>query len=505
MSTVDHHLTSVPSGSFNVDTLSEEERQTRYRKVVRKLDCIILPLTAALYLCAALDRGNIGNAKLQGLQDILGGNTTAEKSTHFSIALMSFYVTYILFNVPGNILATMITPNKSLALGAIVWGVASTAQAGCTSLAGIVVCRLFIGIGESAFGVAVALYYSLWYTRDQLAKRLSLYIGMGSIAGAFGGLIAYGVSFIKTSKPAHWQILFIIEGLPSVILSVVIFFFLPSVPESSKYLSTEERAILAHFLKDPGYARKHHFDRTAFKRVFTTPTTYLNCLVYMGLSLSLGSVSGFLPTIIKSLGYSAAQAQLFTVPPYAVAFVGTLSVSFLSDRYRSRGIPIAGLAIASAVGFAILIAVPHNMAVRYFAVFPTVLGVFSVGPLMMTWATNTAGSHSAAAIRLGFMNGVGQSFSILSSFMFPAEEGPHWYKGFSLNIAFNIVMVCAALTLTTIYRRENARRDNEQLGEAAISGNPEQEKANMEHIEDDEEDSPDAHLHDLSPNFRYIV
>jgi MFS family permease len=87
-------------------------------------------------------------------------------------------------NVPGNVLGTIISPDKALALGALTWGVASTAQAGCNNFAGVVVCRLFIGIGESAFGAAVPLYYGLWYRRDEIAVRISWYIGGGSLSGA---------------------------------------------------------------------------------------------------------------------------------------------------------------------------------------------------------------------------------------------------------------------------------------------------------------------------------
>lgn len=143
---------------------------------------LILPLTALLYLSAYLDRGNAGNAKLQGLLDILGDNADHK----FSVVLMSFYVTYIAFNVPGTLLGNIIQPNYALAIGAMIWGVASAGQAGATNFAGMVVCRLFIGIGEAGFGAAVSLYYALWYRREEIAVRISLYVGAGSLAGCFG-------------------------------------------------------------------------------------------------------------------------------------------------------------------------------------------------------------------------------------------------------------------------------------------------------------------------------
>lgn len=272
-------------------------------------------------------------------------------------------------------------------------------------------CRLFIGIGEAGFGSAVPLYYGLWYRRDEIATRISLYVGAGSLSGAFGGLIAYGVSFIR-SHIDTWRILFLIEGLPTIALAAVIVIFLPGTPQTSRYITSTERDLtLKRLGRDTGVTLAHKFDKSAFGRVFRTRTTYLNGLVYLGLNLSLGSVSGFLPTIIKTFGFSNARAQLMTVPPYAVAFVGTVTISYMSDRLRMRGPFVVTLMLLSAVGFAILIAVPTNNAARYFATFLVVLGAFSNIPLMLSWAGNTAGSHSAAAVRLGFMNAFGQCFS----------------------------------------------------------------------------------------------
>lgn len=305
----------------------------------------------------------------------------------------------------------MIQPNYALALGALTWGLASTAQAGAHNFAAVVFCRLFIGIGEAGFGSAVPLYYGLWYRRDETAARISFYVGAGSAAGAFGGLIAYGVSFIH-SPIATWRILFLIEGLPTIALAAVIVVFLPGTPAQSRFLTPAQRELTQRRLtRQTGVSVTHTFDKSAFGRVFRTRTTYLNGLIYLGLNLSLGSVWGFLPTIIRSFGYSNARAQLMTVPPYAVAFVDTVGASYLSDRLRMRGPFVATLMLMSAVGFAILIGVPSNNAARYFATFLVVLGAFSNGPLMLSWAGNTADSHSAAAVRLGFMNSVGQCFS----------------------------------------------------------------------------------------------
>ncbi|EKD00481.1 hypothetical protein A1Q2_05146 [Trichosporon asahii var. asahii CBS 8904] len=441
------------------------------------------------------ERKLIRKLDLQGLLDILGDNADHK----FSIVLMSFYITYIVFNVPGTLFSNVVPPNFALATGAMIWGIASTAQAGATNFAGMVVCRLFIGIGEAGFGAAVSLYYALWYRREEIATRISLYVGAGSLAGCFGGLIAYGVSFIH-SHVDTWRILFLIEGLPTILLAIVIIVFLPSTPAKSWLLKPEERALVKRRLRDSGVSNAHGVDvpalKSAFRRVFSTRTTYLNGLVYLGLNLSLGSVSGFLPTILKSFGYTDSSAQLMTVPQYACAFVVTVGASYLSDRTRQRGIFVIILMLASLVGFTILIAVPGNNGARYFATFLVVSGAFSNIPLMLSWAANTAGSQTAAAIRLGFMNSCGQCFSILASFIFPKTEGPKWHKGFALNLAFNGVSALTAAYLSFYYASQNRKRDREEAARA--------DEEPVDTLKTRQEVQP-TDLHDLTPGFRYFT
>lgn len=432
-------------------------------KIKRKLDAIILPLTTLLYLSAYLDRGNMGNAKLQGVQkDLMGGS-----DIKYSIALACFYITYIVFNVPGNIMAKVLQPPTALAIAAFIWGTASTLQAAAFNFPGIIVCRLFIGIGEAGFGPTVPLYYSIWYKREEIAIRNAFFIGCGALAGAFGGLIAYGVSFVKNSSiGASWRILFLIEGLPTIVLAVIVLLFLPNRPETSKYLTEEERTVLAKRLANSqsGGVHTKKFQWSGFRRAVTDYKIYMCGVIYLGINLTLASISGFLPTIVTSLGYGNADAQLYTVPPYACAFVFMILTSFISDRIRCRGLFVGGVLMLSCTGWIILLAVVHNQHARYFATFLVVMGSFSAIPLMLSWVSNNCGNESQRAVQIGMLNSMGQCFSILASFIFPSTEKPYWHKGFGLNLTFNALAAIVAVTLYFILRYENARRDEKEGG-----------------------------------------
>ena len=457
------------------------------RKLKRKLDVVILPLTTLLYLCAYLDRGNMGNAKLQGVQKDL----MDDSDTKFSIALSCFYIAYIVFNVPGNIMAKLLKPSTSIAIAALIWGIASTLQAAAFNFPGIIVCRLFIGIGEAGFGPTVPFYYSIWYKREEIAIRNAFFIGCGALAGAFGGLIAYGVSFLTGSSiGATWRILFLIEGLPTILLALIIFLFLPTRPESSKYLTEEERTLATARLTSSlsGGAHIRKFQWSGCRRAFTDYKIYLCGIIYLGINLTLASISGFLPTIIKSLGYSNADAQLYSVPPYAVAAVFMILTSFLSDRFRCRGLFVSGAMMISCTGWIILLAVVDNQRARYFATFLLVMGCFAAIPLTLSWVSNNSANESQRVVELGMLNGIGQCFAILASFIFPSEDKPLWHKGFGLNLAFNALSAIVALVLYLILRHENAQRDRKEGGRPSSMIDVDVDKYN-----------------DLAPGFRYVA
>lgn len=464
--------TILPLSTFapvesNIKDIRSPDLKTKHknveRKLKRKLDAVIMPLTTLLYLFAYLDRGNMGNAKLQGVQKDL----MDDSDTKYSIALTCFYISYIAFNIPGNMMAKVLEPSTAIAIAAFIWGTASTLQAAAFNFPGLIVCRLFIGIGEAGFGPTVPLYYSIWYKREEIAIRNAFFIGCGALAGVFGGLIAYGVSFATSSSiGATWKILFLIEGLPTIVLALLIFLFLPKRPETTKYLTEEERSLAIARLATSHSSGEHtkKFQWSGFRRAITDYKIYMCSVIYLGINLTLASVSGFLPTIITSLGYSNANAQLYTVPPYACAAIFMILTSFLSDRSHCRGLFVAGVMIVACIGWIILLVVVNNEHVRYFATFLVVMGSFAAIPLMLSWVSNNAGNESQRAVELGMLNGIGQCFAILAAFIFPSSEKPLWRKAFGLNLAFNALAALIAIALYFILRNENARRDRKEGG-----------------------------------------
>ncbi|EJD52982.1 MFS general substrate transporter [Auricularia subglabra TFB-10046 SS5] len=451
------------------------------RRLVRKVDLRVLPILCLMYFCSFIDRGNIGNSRLQGLpEDVLHGDPTGKQ---FDWVVSVFYFTYILVQIPACIASKLYRPRVWLGCCTIAWGIASTLMSTAFNLPGLIVCRLFIGVFEAGFGPVVPLYMSFFYTNQEIGLRMAYWFGFAAVSGAFSGLIAFGIQQVHSSV-ANWKLLFIIEGIPTVIIGILALLLLADRPEDARMFNPEE--------KELAVAR---MNRGASKEVSGTLNTghiklavkdWRVSVVYFSINISLASVTAFLPTIIKTFGFTNADAQLLTVPPYACAAIVLCSLSYLSDRLQSRGLVMASSTMLSGIGYLILLVVQTNIHARYFAVFCVTSGTYTTVGLTLAWFSHNLGSESKRATGIPMFMAIGQCGSVLGSHIFPATEGPRYIKGFAISCAMQFLASLVCIGLSVSYRLENKRRD-------ALYGIPSRE-AKVELSE----------LADKAPMFRYL-
>ena len=202
----------------------------------------------------------------------------------------------------------------------------------------------------------LVFYLTFWYRPEERSLRIAVFLASASLAGAFGGSIAYAVGHMNgVAGLVAWRWLFILEGIPSCVTAVVVLLFLPDFPESSKWLSAEEKALVADRMRycgSKGGDKAMTWDET--KQTLMDWRLYLHYLVnsarmtieevkslthtaklYFLISAPFSSLSLFIPPIVANLGYTSLEAELMTVPPYAVAYVVTLLVSWSADRFNS--------------------------------------------------------------------------------------------------------------------------------------------------------------------------
>lgn len=467
------------------DSLVLLDPDTEERRLLRKLDTRILPLTCVLYLFAYLDRSNLGNARLQGLpEDALGGDPTGAL---FDWVNAAFYITYILFQVPWTVLSKYHSPRLWIGGSAILWGLCSTLMSTANNFPQLLVARLALGVCEAAFGPSVVLYFSFYYTKSEYGTRVAYWFGFAAVAGAFGGLLAYGIQNAEVLI-AHWRLLFLLEGLPTVLLGTLCLFILPGRPESTDFLTPAERKLAVERINrgtssDIGATVNYAHVVAAF----LDWRIYVAGIIYFGLNCALGSLSAFLPTIISTMGFgSVALSQLMVVPPYAAAGLALVVFSYLSDKMRIRGLFIVAGCTLGGIGYLILLGVTHNQHVRYFSTFCVAIGTYTSIALVLAWFTHNLGSETKRATGMPLFGAIGQCGSILGSHLYPLTEGPGYRRGFGTSGSLMFLAAICAFILTASYRWENKRRDD-------LYGEPESDERVDTSV-----------LADKAPSFRYI-
>ncbi|KAF2193128.1 permease of the major facilitator superfamily [Zopfia rhizophila CBS 207.26] len=423
-------------------------------KIRRKFDKRVLPIVCILYVLSYLDRGNIGNAKTAGAKSELGLN-----DSQWAWVLNAFYLTYVLFEWT-QLFWKIYPAHIYVAILCILWGVAAMCSGAVTNMAGLIACRAFLGIFEAAFGAGAPYFLSLFYQRRELGKRVSILLGMSPLANCFASSLAYGITHIKGSL-APWRLLFLIEGAPTVLFSIVVYFWLADSPATAKFLTEDEQTQAVERLQTVDRTEKTKVRWAQITAGLTDYQNYVHSLIHFCCNYSFAGLSNFLPTIVRDMGYSSVNAQGLTAPAYFTAFICCILAAWISDRYGKRGYVISVFATLGAVGYLILAAVQDEskMSVRYAGVWLAACGVFPALAINITWLLNNQGGDSKKGAGLALLATLGQCSSFVSSPLFPSTDAPFYVRGCAVGCGFTGLIVILAMGLHFALEAENRRRD----------------------------------------------
>ncbi|KAH9240765.1 hypothetical protein K456DRAFT_1744608 [Colletotrichum gloeosporioides 23] len=430
------------------------------RRIVRKIDIRLMPFTALIYLLCYLDRLNIGNAKI--LNSSTGDSlldSTGMTNYQYTIALMVFLVSYTVFEAPSNLALKVFSPNKWLGFLIIGFGSFCTGIGGANSFTSVTALRFFLGAFESGVFAGMIFYRSFWYRPEERAFRIAIFLGSATLAGAFGGVIAYGVGHMNGVRGLEgWRWLFIVEGVPSVVMGVAVVLFMPSYPESAKWLSNEEKSFQIQRLGENSSKGNAKLNWSDAIETLKDLRLWVHYFTYLCLGVAVSSLSLFAPTIVSGLGYKDLQAQLFTVPPYAIAYVFTLAFGVLSDRKKSRGIVAGSMLGMSAVSFLIQATLPgESYAARYAFLCISTAGTFAGLPSLCAWVSdnvrNTTAGSLASGLNIAF-TGPGQ---IIGVWIYRAQDKPFYRLGQAINAEFVLAGALLSFGLSWHYMRLNRK------------------------------------------------
>ncbi|KAH8835313.1 major facilitator superfamily domain-containing protein [Flagelloscypha sp. PMI_526] len=442
-----------------IDTIEFTEKEERRLRL--KFDLCLLPPLVIMYLCNALDKGNVGNAKTSGWDKAIGltGN-------QYYILVMVFYVPFCLSGTPISLLVKRYSAARVLPCMMIGFGSMSLFTGIANSFSSLFAIRWFLGIFESAMLPGTVFYLSTFYKRTELASRVGLFYAAASISGAFSGLIAYGV-FKNLSHEKHLPAayLFWIEGAATVAFAFFALLWLPLSSQTWWLLSEREKDIASkRILTDSSTTMNEKLDiRKAFS-AFKNPMYWVWAVGNIGFGVPLASVNNFLPQIVTSLGYTTVKTNLLTVAPNIVGTVALLLLTFSSDYFRERSIHIC-IALATGItGFIVLGAIDPvaHRHVAYFACFLLTMGAFAPSVLFAAWYSNNTPSENQRAVVAAVMVALANSAGLISTNVFRAKDEPKYVPALATSAAFGGLCLIVVASLGIWMRRENARRNREQ-------------------------------------------
>ncbi|KAJ7158091.1 major facilitator superfamily domain-containing protein [Mycena filopes] len=370
--------------------------------VCGKLDWHILPVLTMMLLLAFLDRNNIGNARVSGLQEDL-------KMSNYEL--------------------TSCFPNYS-------WPDTGFVR----NYSGLIVCRCFLGLFEGP-GVlppmffrseftsggllpGMTLYFASFYPRDTLQLRIAVIFATSSLAGAFSGLLASAIVKLDGARGLHgWAWIFILEGIFTVIFGLSAFFMLPRTLEDANFLNHEHKEYLKARLAADGMTNNNPADQ--FNWADSPHVLLISVAGFFGGSTQ-GGLAYFEPSIVQSLGYGPARTQLMSVPPFAVAFILSLVFASISDRFHCRGLTAIVCALLSVIGFAMWLG-SSIRAVRYGSLFLSLPGAYCAAPALGAWNANNIAPYTRRATALALLTISTNAGGILATWLLGSLSRPPNY------------------------------------------------------------------------------
>ncbi|KEY72638.1 hypothetical protein S7711_06272 [Stachybotrys chartarum IBT 7711] len=418
--------------------LSNKEMEKR---IVWKQDIRILPWICVTYLLNYLDRVNLGNARTLN-NDTPEDNIVQQLNLtgqRYNVAVALFFVPYVLMEFPSNIMLKYFSPSKWISRIMVSWGIVTICTASVTTYGGLLAVRIFLGLAEAGFFPGVMMYLCFWYKPEERATRMAIFASSVAVAGAFGGLLATGISFLNGSAGLEgWRWLFILEGIPAVLVGVMVWFWLPDYPQTVSWLTPEERAFAVARLGPYAPSMKDkHWDSKIAKETVLEPFFWLFAVQYFLMTNSLNAFGYFAPTIVSSLGFSGYNAQLLTVPPNVFALFIIIGNCLHSDKTKERSKHVIGALVFVATGYLLLAVVTHWGA-RYFAVCVIACTNAAVLPFVAHRTATVQGS-TATALATGGMIAIANCGGISAPFLFPSSTSPMYSMGNWTIFAFLIV------------------------------------------------------------------
>jgi ACS family tartrate transporter-like MFS transporter len=385
----------------SVPDISVEERA-----VIRKAALRLLPFLCLLYFVAFLDRVNVGFAALTMNQDI------GLSSSAYGFGAGIFFLGYFLFEVPSNLALKRFGARRWIARIMVTWGLVSIAMAFVEGPVSFWILRFLLGVAEAGFFPGIILYLTFWFPNRVRGAIIGYFLLANPLSSVIGAPLSTALLGTSLFGLAGWQTMFIVEGLPAVLLGVAVLHWLRDSPSQAEWLTARERGVLTAAVARDQRASQH----SSLREGLVNPRVWLFAIVYFGLNLGVYGFGFWAPQMIKALGgFTNEQTGLVTVIPYACGALAMFLWGRHSDRTGERRWHLTAPALLGAIGFMCgSLAADVQLAMACYTL--GAVGIFAALPVFWTLPSAML-TDRAAAGGIALINSIGTLSGVLGPVM----------------------------------------------------------------------------------------
>lgn len=420
------------------------------------LDFRILPILALVYAFAFIDRINLGAAYAAGMNVTLDLTVGAR----YSIVTCLYFVPYIIFQLPGNIVLRKLGVRNWLTFLVFAWGMVQLGMGFVKNWQELLATRILLGAFEAPFFPSLLWLISAWYKRHEVQTRISIFYLLSVTSGGLSPLLAYGLSLLEGKRNLEgWRWIFIVEGAITIFLAIVTFFFIPAFPEENRFLTKEQTDfVIKRINEDRGDALPDEINLAKVLHHMKDWTIWAYGCIFMLAAMPNYAQSYFVPIILQGMGYDRKGTLVRTAMPYLPAIPVTMVVAHFADFYKHRSTFIGVLVGFCVIGSGLTAWHPNN-GVRYFGVFLTNMCNAAAIPTILAYGSNNVVSHSKRSVQTAIMVSFGSVGGILAATCFRSQDRPKYIPGLIATMISQglIIVILIALTLRHMYWNKRAR------------------------------------------------
>ncbi|EXJ59209.1 hypothetical protein A1O7_06641 [Cladophialophora yegresii CBS 114405] len=457
---VDYKDVDAALGFLRNNAASGEVVHIDEKKLMRKVDWMVMPLMFACYYLQYTDKTLLSYASVMGVIE-----DTHMPANGFSNLAIAFYVAFLICEPLQSFFIQKFPTAKYLGCNVILWGIVLTMNCVCHNFAPIVVLRVLLGVFESACAPSLVILAAMWYKRHEQVSRMGIWYQGTSVGPAVSSLASYGFLHYATSHPdlhfKSWQILFLLFGIITIFVGVLVVLFLPDNPMKSRLSEAEKIFIIERVRDNQTGIENKKLKSHQLKEVLFDIRTWLLSLVVITTNVPNGAVSSFSSIIIQGFGFDEYTTLLLNLPGCAVAFVAVGFGTWWAGRYNGRGIAIIALIIPTLLGGALMAWLPADQKAGLLAGNYLTNTVGATLPLLYSWITSNYAGHTKkvtmnAIVLMSFCIG-----NIIGPETFRDKDAPAYIPAKLTIVVILAVGIVVAVLLDLLYKWENKKRDRE--------------------------------------------